>query len=688
MNKKVLLCLVPFLLITLVGCSGSKKASSPSSSELPPSSSEVPVDNKIIIDFDLNGGSSPSYHGPIEVESFDTSVFFFDVTKANWNFRGWEYNGVKIFDEKGHQLANPTITSSMTFKAIFSQTVKLSIVKNIDAAGTISGDGEYAYNTNVGIKALVNDGYQFEGWYVNGNLIANKEDYNFRMWSEDVTIEARFIYLKHELLVKSNNALKGTVMIQKESHISYGESDVEDIVYQEQVTIVANTFKDTRFLGWFDEDGELVDTNAVYTFVMPDKDVAYTAKWNYFTIEYVLNDGTNDERNVDHYSLDKSSFNLFAPERAGYTFGGWKVVFENGYRCIGPDNIPIATSFMEDLKFIANWVENVGNLYLSSNDDSMGTFEMVSGVGEPSTNVTVRATPRDGYVFKGWYNKTTQKMVAGAPEYTHTMPSSGNLYLEAQFMSLEEVGAKPVKHGKTITYGLYPKNKVTDTSLIALLNDNGGLHQSNDYYYLNLNFYRHEADEYFKCEPVEWICMDATNRVYISKYILDASSYYSLEAAYPTRYAFSSLATMFSAIISYQLFGFGQEYVLNDVTVNNAADTTDSEENKYSPKPGDTGYSMPYQCLYAPSYQDLRDNNLGFSSNPNATKTRKALTTEYAIARGLVSNSYWTRSPVSSTTTESEVWAVDYDGKLVATSVEAKRGDRPVVQFSSAIDAL
>lgn len=105
--------------------------------------------------------------------------------------------------------------------------------------------------------------------------------------------------------------------------------------------------------------------------------------------------------------------------------------------------------------------------------------------------------------------------------------------------------------------------------------------------------------------------------------ILDASYYYSLEAAHPTRYAFSSLATMFSAIIFYQLFGFGQGYVLNDVTVNNAADTTDSEENKYSPKPGDTGYSMPYQCLYAPSCQDLRDNNLGFSSNPNATKTRK-----------------------------------------------------------------
>lgn len=684
MNKKVLLGLVPFLLITLVGCSGKKAPSVSSEEEV--SSSEI-VDNHITVDFDLNGGSSPSYHGPVKVETLDESIFFFDVTKANWNFRGWEYNGVKIFDEKGHQLANPTIASSMKFKAIFSQTVKLSIVKNIDAAGTISGDGEYAYNTNVGIKALVNDGYQFEGWYVNGNLIANKEDYNFRMWSEDVTIEARFIYLKHELLVKSNNALKGTVMIQKESHISYGESDVEDIAYQEQVTIVANTFKDTRFLGWFDEDGELIDTNAVYTFVMPDKDVTYIAKWNYFTVEYVLNEGINDNRNPDHYTVDSEYFKLYVPTRSGYTFGGWKLVTDDASMSLQPATVNFPTDFMIDIKLIANWVEKYNNLYLSSNDDSRGTVQLLSGDGESGTDIIVRAVANDGYVFKGWLRKEDMDITSANESYLATIPTSGELHLEAQFMSLEEVGIKPAKHGKTITYGLYPMDKVTDADILDIFEHNHHITQSNGYLYWNLGFYCYKNDEYFKCELVEWECIDATNRVYISKYIVDASSYYALEVLHPTRYAYSTLRTMFISEIFDQMFGFGYGY-LNEVAVDNSPETTDSDNNKYSPKPEDGDYNLLGQKIYALSYQDLRDNKLGFSSNPNATKTRKALVTEYAVAKGLTSNSYWTRSPVSNTEEESEVWAVDQTGALVATSVDAIRGNRPVVQFTSAIDSL
>ncbi len=687
MKRKVLFGLIPFLLFTLAGCSGSKKTSSPSSSELPPSSSEVPVDNKITIDFDLSGGSSPSYHGPIKVESFDTSVFFFDVTKDDWSFRGWEYKGIKIIDEKGHLLANPEVAKSMTFKAIFSQTVKLTITKNIEAAGTISGEGEYPYNTNVDIATLVNDGYKFEGWYTNGTLIATNENYNFKMWSVDVTIEARFIYLKHELIVESNNVSKGTVMIQGETHIAYAKEDREDVEYLKQVTIVANTLTETRFLGWFDENNQLVDTNAVYTFVMPDEDVKYIAKWNYFTIDYILNDGTNDERNADHYTIDKEDFTLFAPTRSSYTFGGWKAVYDDQYFLVPAGDFNVPSDTMEDLTFIANWIDKTNYLYLSSNDDSRGSVQLISGAGEHDSLIRVRAVPEDGYVFKGWYNTETKKMVSGIDDYMHAMPSTGNLKLEAQFMSLEEVGLKPVKHNKTITYGLYPKDKVTDSTLISLLDNNAGLAQPGDTYYLNLNFYAKKFDDYYKCEPVKWTCIDETNRTYITEDIVDVSSYYSLEVLHPTRYSSSTLQDMLNSQIWYGMFAFGSEY-LEPTDVNNAPDTTDNENNPYSPKSGDADYSLHIQHLHALSYQDLIKNNYGFSTNPNATKTRRAVATDYAIARGLESNSYWTRSPVSYAETESLVWSVDATGKLVASSVEEKLGNRPVIKFTSAIDAL
>lgn len=65
------------------------------------------------IDFDLNDGTSSSYKGPIEVTTFSKDIFFFDCIKEDWQFRGWEYNGEKIFDEKGNQLKNVTLVDNM-----------------------------------------------------------------------------------------------------------------------------------------------------------------------------------------------------------------------------------------------------------------------------------------------------------------------------------------------------------------------------------------------------------------------------------------------------------------------------------------------------------------------------------------------------------------------------------------------
>ncbi len=73
------------------------------------------------INFDLNGGTSASYSGSKTVEQFSKDVFFFDCVKEGWNFRGWSYNGTKIFDEKGNQLANPTMAKTMTFVAMYAQ---------------------------------------------------------------------------------------------------------------------------------------------------------------------------------------------------------------------------------------------------------------------------------------------------------------------------------------------------------------------------------------------------------------------------------------------------------------------------------------------------------------------------------------------------------------------------------------
>ncbi|MDY3762089.1 MAG: InlB B-repeat-containing protein, partial [Candidatus Onthovivens sp.] len=144
------------------------------------------------INFDLNGGTSVSYNGSKTVEEFTKDVFFFDCVKEGWNFRGWSYNGTKILDEKGNQLANPIMAKSMTFVAIYAQTAKMTIVTNLEGAGVITGEGEYPYNSYVDVSAYAKQGYKFIGWYFQDTLLSNTNEYKYMMWSEDVTLEVRF----------------------------------------------------------------------------------------------------------------------------------------------------------------------------------------------------------------------------------------------------------------------------------------------------------------------------------------------------------------------------------------------------------------------------------------------------------------------------------------------------------------
>lgn len=234
---------------------------------------------KAYIIFDLNGGSTSSDTSSKYVSSINSSRFFFDVTKDGYNFRGWEYKGQKIFDQKGNQLFNISIEENMTFKAIFSQDVYLTIGTNMPEAGTINGEGTYSFNTQVDVSVNTNQGYVFLGWYYNGTLLSNQETYKYMMWDEDVTLKAIFKYDSYTLTVKSAHPLLGLVMIKGDYNYVVESTKVFD--YKSNVTVAAYTSTDEyRFLGWYDESGDLVTTNAVYAFTMPYNDYSLFARWD------------------------------------------------------------------------------------------------------------------------------------------------------------------------------------------------------------------------------------------------------------------------------------------------------------------------------------------------------------------------------------------------------------------------
>ncbi len=373
-----------------------------------------------VIDFDLNGGASASYDGPVTVETFSKDVFFFDCTKEGLNFRGWSYKGSKIFDEKGNLLLRPEMSKKMTFVAMYSNTAKLTIISNLNGAGEITGEGEYPYNTYVDVSANAKQGYELVGWYYEGTLLSQTSDYKYMMWSEDVTLEARFKLASFLMNIHSNNEDYGLVLLKSSLNNDYLSEYQEYRDYTSKVTIAAFSKTDVRFLGWYDSENKLVATEAVYSFSMPNEDYALEAKWNYFKVSYNLNGGTNSTANPSSYTKESKKIKLNDPVKTCYTFLGWqykgKYVSEIDPNWI--DNIEL-NAIWETTNYSINYVLSGGENAI--NNPSTYTIE--------TETIKLEEPSRTGYTFDGWYGDSDfRKKVSEIDKGSY-----GDIYLYAKW---------------------------------------------------------------------------------------------------------------------------------------------------------------------------------------------------------------------------------------------------------------
>ena len=146
------------------------------------------------INFDLDGGSSPSYQPYRYVDKFDASLFYFDVTKENYYFRGWKYNDTQIFDEYGNQLEdNVEIVDNMTFKAIYTDMpVDDTFEPVIDLENNTVQYGYYP-------QSLVTDKAIIEGLSKGGDELIDKNGYYLykhhyykKVYGETYTVNDKF----------------------------------------------------------------------------------------------------------------------------------------------------------------------------------------------------------------------------------------------------------------------------------------------------------------------------------------------------------------------------------------------------------------------------------------------------------------------------------------------------------------
>ena len=352
---------------------------------------------KAKIVFDLDGGTTEHSTTPIYRSTISSSDFFFDVTKPNYSFRGWQYNGELVFDQLGNKLSTPSIKETMRFVASYSQNVYLNITKNIDEAGEVYGSGTYDYYSRVELYASPNTGYSFDGWYYKNSIISNQPQLIYIVDKTDITLEARFSLNYYRLEVESVHPSLGQVAINDHFKVS---SDEANIKYKSNVTVSAqSSTQEYSFLGWYDDKDKLISPSYVYNFQMPNHDYILFAKWDAPSYRVTINKNRENGGTVTGAGMYgySTSVTVSQTTNPGYSFDGWyidgvkKGQLDN-YRFNMPANNVSITASWDLITYNVTYNLDGGKIDSGSNPKTYTVED----------NIILNNPTKTGYTFRFW----------------------------------------------------------------------------------------------------------------------------------------------------------------------------------------------------------------------------------------------------------------------------------------------
>ncbi len=331
----------------------------------------------------------------------------------------------------------PSQSSSQTPQTSGEQTTQYTLAfssENTDygtvsaktKAGTeVESGAKLDAGTEIVLTATPSEGYAFDGWYSAGQKASTETAYTVTLTS-DCTYQAKFVLNGYTLSFLSENTQKGTILA--ESTLLSGAI----VPYKTQITLTATANTGYEFLGWYEDGGEtLVATTATYSFSMPAKAYALTAKFTekFYALAYAT-------ENAEHGSVESALENgenvpyktqvvLTATPNEGYSFLGW---YEDG------NNVPVSQSasyaFSMPAKaysLTAKFTAQGYTLSYAVDDADRGEISSATASGSTvgyQTQVTLTATEKVGYDFVGWYVAGSDTPIETSTTYTFTMPAS------------------------------------------------------------------------------------------------------------------------------------------------------------------------------------------------------------------------------------------------------------------------
>ncbi|MBQ9473007.1 MAG: hypothetical protein IJU81_01195 [Bacteroidales bacterium] len=271
-----------------------------------------------------------------------------------------------------------TVTGNATYVAEFeARKFYLNVMTGNYLQGSVAGNGYYDYRTSVVVSATPRQGFVFSHW-----SDGNRSNPRRMLMTKDTALIAYFMPIanRHHLMVTSNDSEKGSAR---------GTGYYYDSTL---VLLSATAFEGNRFVAW--GDGETANPRTI----MITKDTLFMAIFESYQslMEYTVNVSSNDEQmgtvSGGGRFTEGDTVIVVAYPKAHCHIMRW-----SDGNCDNPRTIVVAGNMNITALFASDSV----TINVVSIDESMG-FVSGGGTYPIGTELTISATPRDGYRFSHW----------------------------------------------------------------------------------------------------------------------------------------------------------------------------------------------------------------------------------------------------------------------------------------------
>ena len=430
-----------------------------------------------------------------------------------WSVGGSLASGGKAFSNEME--VEVVVTEPTTYFATFGTATPVSATASANTGGTAEVTGDQTYAGEVIFKATANTGYNFTNWTNAGGQVVSTEPYYTTLLTSDLALTANFEVSgsvgPSTPDIPTPEVYNISVAVNGTNGTATASSN--SVTQGQQVTLTATPNAGYEFVNWT-LGGTVVSTEATYTFT-PTASGEYVA--NFAPITYTVQASTANRdlgmiqigeeagtgtttqtATVNHGST--VTMHAIVTNPTLYRFVNWT----SGTNVVSTDN-PLRFTASANVNYVANFeaIPVTPQYTISvSAANGQGVVTATSGTNsgtrltvDQGTQVTLTATPNEGYQFVNWTlggvevsTNAEYTVIANATEeyvanfalktYTLTVGTSDKAMGRAFFSTGSGTGTgtgtgtgglvteKTVGHGESVTM----EAVVTDPSVYRFVN--------------------------------------------------------------------------------------------------------------------------------------------------------------------------------------------------------------------------